>query len=87
MSDLSDDSSTTSFNNFSEEELKFIKGFSKIAKPLNKLLQKDEPYMWTSDQNEAFLTLKEHLISAPILRYPDFQEPTGETVLNMEIRT
>ena len=27
---------------------KFIKGFSKIAKPMNELLKKDIPFKWTS---------------------------------------
>ncbi|CAG8840550.1 17334_t:CDS:1, partial [Cetraspora pellucida] len=26
---------------------RFIEGFSKIAIPLNQLLKKDEPYLWT----------------------------------------
>src|SRR5260363_333925 len=43
---------------------KFIKRFSKIAKPLNNLLKKDEPYQWNKDQDEAFNTLKTHLITA-----------------------
>jgi hypothetical protein len=52
----------------------FICNFSAIAKPLNQLLQKDEPYKWTDAQHEAFIELKQRLISAPILRYPDFRK-------------
>ena len=33
----------------------FIKGFSKIASPLYKLLTKEVEYSWTSECNEAFL--------------------------------
>ena len=54
---------------------KFIKGFSKIAKPLNLLLQKDQLYHWENEQENAFQTLKDHLITAPILQYPDFKQP------------
>ena len=54
---------------------KFIKGFSTIAKPLNKLLEKEALYLWTEEQQKSFETLKKHLISAPILRYPDFEKP------------
>ena len=54
---------------------KFIKNFSTIAKPLNQLLEKDVSYLWTNQTQQAFETLKNHLISAPILRYPDFNRP------------
>ena len=53
---------------------RFIKDFSKIANPLNKLLRKDNPYLWTSAQQNAFELLKQHLIQAPILAYPDFRK-------------
>ncbi|CAG8785077.1 6700_t:CDS:1, partial [Cetraspora pellucida] len=46
---------------------RFIEGFSKIAKPLNQLLKKDEPYLWTEKHQQVFDTLKNHLISDPIL--------------------
>lgn len=51
---------------------RFIRDFSKIAAPLNWLLRKDQKFHWTPKQQEAFETLKKHLISAPILAYPDF---------------
>jgi Reverse transcriptase (RNA-dependent DNA polymerase). len=54
---------------------KFIKNFSTIAKPLNQLLEKDILFEWKENQQQAFETLKKLLISAPILRYPDFQRP------------
>ena len=54
---------------------KFIKEFSRIAKPLNLLLQKDQPYYWGDKQEKAFQTLKNHLITAPILQYPNFKQP------------
>ena len=54
---------------------KFIKGFSKIAKPMNELLKKDIPFKWTSKQQKAFETLRDELIKAPILQYPDFEKP------------
>jgi hypothetical protein len=53
---------------------KFIKNFSKIAKPLNQLLKKEERYEWKDAQQEAFETLKECLVTAPILQYPDFDK-------------
>jgi len=52
----------------------FIRDFSSIAKPLNQLLHKDEPYEWNEPQQDAFTRLKHHLISAPILAYPNFKK-------------
>ena len=54
---------------------RFIRDFSKIASPLNKLLKKEEPFSWTEKQQRAFDYLKERLITAPILMYPDFTKP------------
>jgi hypothetical protein len=54
---------------------KFIKDFSKIAKPMLLLLKKETPFQWTDKQQRAFDYLKERLIQAPILTYPDFEQP------------
>jgi hypothetical protein len=48
--------------------------FSHIAAPLHKLLKKNAPYEWTVNQEQAFQTLKEKLILAPVLKYPDFNQ-------------
>jgi len=53
---------------------KFIKDFSVIAKPINQLVKKEIPFIWTEKQEEAFKILKQALISHPILRYPDFNK-------------
>ncbi|GJX54695.1 putative reverse transcriptase domain-containing protein [Tanacetum coccineum] len=49
----------------------FIKNFSKIAKPLTSLTQKNQKYEWGEKQDEAFQTLKDNLCNAPILSLPD----------------
>lgn len=54
---------------------KFVKDFSKIAKPLNLLMKKDAPFNWTQKQQNAFDRLKECLIKAPVLTYPEFSRP------------
>ena len=54
---------------------KFIRGFSSLAEPLNQLMRKDEPYIWLEPQQKAFNTLKDLLISEPILIRPDFDKP------------
>ena len=51
---------------------KFIKDFSRIAKPMNVLLKKDIPYVWTEKQQTAFDRLRQMLMQAPVLSYPDF---------------
>lgn len=53
---------------------KFIRNFSKIAKPLTDLTKKDNPFHWTETQQNAFDTLKQKLCEAPILKYPDFDK-------------
>ena len=54
---------------------KFIKDFSRHAKPLTMLLKKDNPFEWTDKQQQAFERLKQRLMKAPILQYPDFNSP------------
>ncbi|GJU88020.1 putative nucleotidyltransferase, ribonuclease H [Tanacetum coccineum] len=50
---------------------RFIANFSKIAKPLTLLTQKNQKYVWGMEQEEAFQTLKNNLCDAPILTLPD----------------
>ena len=54
---------------------RFIKDFSKIAKPLTQLLLKDAPFEFTNDCLEAFNRIKEALITAHIIRSPDWNLP------------
>ncbi|GJV03132.1 hypothetical protein Tco_1336701 [Tanacetum coccineum] len=50
---------------------RFIANFSKIAKPLTLLTQKNQKYVWGVEQEEAFQALKDNLYDAPILTLPD----------------
>ncbi|GJU27932.1 putative reverse transcriptase domain-containing protein [Tanacetum coccineum] len=50
---------------------RFIEGFSKIAKPLTKLTQKNKNYIWSEEQESAFQLLKQKLCEAPILALPE----------------
>ncbi|XP_010507119.1 PREDICTED: uncharacterized protein LOC104783696 [Camelina sativa] len=54
---------------------RLIKDFSKIARPLTHLLCKDISFEFTADCLEAFLTIKQALISAPIVQPPDWNLP------------
>ncbi|GJV94094.1 putative reverse transcriptase domain-containing protein [Tanacetum coccineum] len=49
---------------------RFIKNFSKIAKPLTILTQKNKTYDWGEEQVEAFQILKDKLCNAPVLALP-----------------
>nr|GFA76813.1 reverse transcriptase domain-containing protein [Tanacetum cinerariifolium] len=54
---------------------RFIKDFSKIARPMTRLLEKDTPFIFSQECVEAFQTLKRKLNEAPILIYPDCDMP------------
>ncbi|MCG8112564.1 MAG: RNase H-like domain-containing protein, partial [Candidatus Thiodiazotropha taylori] len=53
---------------------RLIKGYSEIAKPLHTLTEKGREFVWTDTCQNAFERLKEHLVNAPILVYPDFMK-------------
>ena len=46
-----------------------------ICRPLYQLTEKNAPFRWTSECDNAFCELKQLLISAPVLSYPDFSKP------------
>ena len=65
---------------------RFVPNFSKIAKPLfaltgqlkkrtRKPILKKGPFIWTDECQTAFDTLRQCLITPPVLAYPDFNRP------------
>ena len=50
---------------------KFIRGFKKITKPLTLLTRQQVKFNWTPEHQEAFMHLKETIVQAPILHYPN----------------
>ena len=50
---------------------RFVKDFSKVAKPLTNLTRKSVAFNWTTQCQEAFDSLKKALVTPPILAYPD----------------
>ena len=50
---------------------KFIKGFAKIAKPLTLLTRQQVRFDWTLEHHATFLHLKEAIVQAPVLHYPN----------------
>nr|GEX83632.1 retrotransposable element Tf2 [Tanacetum cinerariifolium] len=53
---------------------RFIKGYALISQPLTKLLKKNA-FVWTKEAQSAFIHLKEAIVNAPVLKFPDFNEP------------
>nr|GEW01250.1 reverse transcriptase domain-containing protein [Tanacetum cinerariifolium] len=53
----------------------FIQDFLKIARPITRLLEKDNPFFFSKECVEAFQTLKRKLTEAPILIAPDWDFP------------
>ena len=53
---------------------RYIKDFAKIINPLNKLLRKSVPFVWTDECEIAFNSMKTKLTTAPILQFPDLNK-------------
>jgi hypothetical protein len=49
----------------------FVPNFSSIAKPLTRLLEKGVLFVWSSDCEVSYQTLKNKLVNAPILALPE----------------
>jgi hypothetical protein len=53
---------------------RFIKGYSKISKPMTKLLEKFKKFKWTPTCEASFQELKKRLTTALILVMPDMEK-------------
>jgi hypothetical protein len=53
---------------------RFIKGFSKIAKPMTSLLEKGREFKWDEKCQDSFDQLKKRLMSPLVLVMPDLQK-------------
>ena len=74
------------FTSFAGYYRRFVKDFFKIAKPLTELhpnttvkngkkVKSSKPFVWQTDQQNAFDQLKEALMSHPVLGYPNYNTP------------
>ncbi|GJS33261.1 reverse transcriptase domain-containing protein [Tanacetum coccineum] len=54
---------------------RFIKDFSKISRPMTRLLEKNTPFIFLEECIQAFQTLKKKLTEAPILIAPNWDQP------------
>ena len=77
-----------SFLGFASYYRRFVEGFAKVAAPLHRLAATVEASqskararvntlgsLWTQECQQSFQTLKDQLISAPVLAYADFTKP------------
>lgn len=75
-----DKDATRRFVAFANYYRRFIEHFADIARPLNRLTRKRVDFEWTEECEKSFKILKEKMINAPILQYPDFKQPFIITV-------
>ena len=54
---------------------KYVPNFSKIAQPLTALTRKNAKFRCSSEAQAAFEKLKETLLQAPVLAFPDITKP------------
>ncbi|GJZ24157.1 reverse transcriptase domain-containing protein [Tanacetum coccineum] len=54
---------------------RFIQDFSKIARPMTHLLEKETPFLFSKDCIDALKTLKKKLTETPIFVVPDWNLP------------
>lgn len=53
---------------------RFVRDFAQIAKPLNELLKKNQPFIWSENCQKSFEMLKSVVSNPPVLQYPDFEK-------------
>lgn len=72
---------TKSFLGLASYYRRFIGNFAGIAAPLHALTKKDQAFIWSNEAHTAFLTLRNALISAPVLAMPN---DTDEYILDTD---
>ena len=60
---------------------RFVAGYAAIAQPLHKLTKHSEVFAWGEEQDQAFVRLKQSLMTAPILSLPVDE---GEYILDTD---
>jgi hypothetical protein len=53
---------------------KFIKGYEQITSPMEKLLKKYYQFQWKKECQQSFDTLKQKMVTTPILVFPDWSK-------------
>ena len=63
---------------------RYIQGFSHIAKPLHELTQKNTKFVWSQEHIQSFNALKDKLVQASVLMYPQFNQDSPPFVLQTD---
>jgi hypothetical protein len=53
----------------------WIPNFTELAQPVYETTRENEPFTWAEDQEEAFIKIKQALLSAPALGLPGITKP------------
>ena len=61
-----------------------IQNFSNIAKPLHELTLKNAKFVWSQEHIESFNALKDKLVQAPVLTYPQFKQDSAPFILQTD---
>ncbi len=64
-----------SFLGFVNYHRNFIRGFADLAAPLYRLTGPKSVYQWTDECEQAFRALKDAVVSAPVLAFPNAHDP------------
>ncbi|KAF8669628.1 hypothetical protein RHS04_08699 [Rhizoctonia solani] len=64
-----------SFLGFANFYCCFVPNFSCLARPLNNLTQKEQPWIWLEEQKAAFDAIKAEICKEPVLAHPDESKP------------
>src|SRR4051812_16241792 len=62
---------------------RFIENFSKVAKPMTKLLKKDKKFAWSEGCKLGFQEFKKRLVTAPLLCLPDLEKISKYIVMHL----
>ena len=54
---------------------RFIRGFAGIVRPLHKLTEEGREFMWSSDCEDFFTSMKAALTTTPVLAFPTLSDP------------
>jgi hypothetical protein len=63
-----------SFHGLTSFYRRFVKDFSTLAALLTEIVKKSVGFKWGSEQDQAFIEIKERLCGAPLLALPDFSK-------------
>ena len=63
-----------SFHGLASFYCQFVKDFSTLATPFTEIVKKSAGFKWGSEQDRAFIEIKERLCGALLLALPDFSK-------------